>query len=621
MSEGVKRTTPEVVGIDVTLRIVMPEGNERQRTTTYDLVGGEIPPDLRSFARKKSETRPPASVANSGSGVANSGSGNSGSGNSGSGGSDAGSSGSADSSSGASISSVETREVISVRGETPTHSRAGSDTSSIPIVLDKTQGPPLDGAMDESGELPVFPPGTKLGTFEIHSTLGQGGMGVVYKAYDASLDRHVALKVLSSELNRNKNFIERFRREAKACGKLSHPNITHIYSISPRTERWHHFAMEYVKGRNLAEWVRDEGVFSLKRIVEIARQASRGLHVAATAKIIHRDIKPSNLLLTADERVKITDFGLAKARASLGATLDLTSTGVVMGTPLYMSPEQARGGKVDHRSDMYSLGATLYFLATGLPPFEADSAIAIILKHINEPVMFPAGKDVAQPLQVLIRRLMEKDASRRPESYAELIEDLDRVERGEAPSGDTAHRVIVINRERGGTRRTARPGNKKSGIFSGAGLKATKLSVARTNIKLGRRSKAVSLLLETVEEADAPLRAEAALLLMSLYEKDGDEASVHRMAATIMAQPADEIDPAARAYAGWQLARQAERGAQAQIRTALERYQEILKAPPDGLPPNVIEEQIRRLQEQLQEADRAVNSTRVVLGGHRSARS
>ncbi len=597
MEGGGKRTAPEVVSIDVTLRIMMPEGNERQRTTNYDLVGGQIPPDLRSFARKK-----PASSSSSAP-IA-----------------PATPTPTPESGAGSPISSVETREVLSVRGETPANPRVGSATSSIPIVLDKTQGPPLSDA-SESGELPVFPSGTKLGTFEVHSTLGQGGMGVVYKAYDASLDRHVALKVLSSELNRNKNFIERFRREAKACGKLSHPNITHIYSISPRDERWHHFAMEYVEGRNLAEWVRDEGVFSLERIVEIARQASRGLNAAAKAKIIHRDIKPSNLLLTADGRVKITDFGLAKARASMGATLDLTSTGVVMGTPLYMSPEQARGGKVDHRSDMYSLGATLYFLVTGQPPFEADSAIAIILKHINEPLAFPSDKNVPQGLQVLIRRLMEKDASRRPETYTGLIEDLDRLERGEAPSGDAAQRVIVINRQRRGTGAVARPDGakprKKSGIFSGAGLKATKLSVARTNIKLGRRGKAVSLLLETIEEADPPLRAEAALLLMSLYDKEGDQASVHRMAATIMAQPADEIDPAARAYAGWQLARQAERAAQAQVRRALERYQEILKSPPDGLPPNVIEEQIRRLQEQLQEADRAVNSTQVVLGSNR----
>src|SRR5690606_4269034 len=156
------------------------------------------------------------------------------------------------------------------------------------------------------------------------------GMGVVYKAYDSSLDRFVALKVLSPTLSRNRTFIERFRREAVACGKLSHPNITHIYSISSKDEPLHYFAMEYVEGENLAERVQREGPFPPERVLDVARQTALGLKEAAAAAIIHRDIKPSNLLLTASGQIKITDFGLAKARASLGQTLDLTSTGVVM---------------------------------------------------------------------------------------------------------------------------------------------------------------------------------------------------------------------------------------------------------------------------------------------------
>ena len=138
--------------------------------------------------------------------------------------------------------------------------------------------------------------------------------------------------------------------------------------------------------------------------------------------------------------------------------------------------------------------------------------------------------------------------------------------------------------------------------------------MARTNIKLGRRGKAVGLLLETIEEGEPHLRAEAALLLMALYEKEGDEPAARRMAETIVAQPHDEVDASTLAYAAWQLARQEERAAQSKLRAALDRYQAILAAPPAGFPPNVIEEQIRRLQAQLQDIDRAVDSTHVVLG-------
>ena len=535
-SEGTRRS-PEVTSIDVLLRVLMPDGEERERLTTYDLRGGEVPPDLRSFSRKPNAANstpadpPPAAGVDP-------------------------------STERDPLSSVETRAVLSV-AETPRRVRPTEATSSL--AAGGAELARLPDHRGDEGELPVFPAGTKLGTFEIHSTLGQGGMGVVYKAWDASLDRHVALKVLSPELNRNRNFIERFRREAKACGKLSHPNITHIYSISPRQEQFHYFAMEYVEGRNLSEWVRDEGPLTPERVIEIARQAAAGLEVAASGKIIHRDIKPSNLLLTSDGRVKITDFGLAKARASIGHTLDLTSTGVVMGTPLYMSPEQGRGGHVDHRSDMYSLGATLYFLLTGSPPFEADSAIAIILKHINEPVIFGPEVEIPEGIRTLIRKLLEKDATRRPETYAELQEDLERIARGEAPASDEARRVIVIARDKHPTGRTPRPGGAKtkSGIFSSSGLKATKLSVARTNIKLGRRGKAVGLLLETIEEGEPHLRAEAALLLMALYEKEGDEQAVRQMAETIVAQPHDEIDASTLGYASWQLARHEERAAQA----------------------------------------------------------
>ena len=476
-------------------------------------------------------------------------------------------------------------------GDTPL-----ADTRDLPAVT-----PSAAEALSD-GEIPILAAGTRLGSFEIEETLGKGGMGVVYRAHDRSLDRAVALKVLSPHLGRNLVFIERFRREAVACGKLSHPNITHIYSIAPEGEAVQYFAMEYVDGANLSEWVRREGAFPVERVFDVARQAARGLREAAAAGIIHRDVKPSNVLLTAEGKVKITDFGLAKARATLGQTLDLTSTGVVMGTPLYMSPEQGRGAKIDARADIYSLGGTLFFLAFGCPPFDADSAVAIILKHIREPVRFPQ-REVGEGIKGLLLRMLAKEPSRRPADYDALLDDIDRASRGELRAGSDAPRVYVLAK-------SPKQGRRTTGIFR-SGLKASKLSVARTNLKLGRREKAVSLLLETIEDGDPGLRSDAALLLLQLFEKEGDHEQTRRMAEVVVREA---VDPTAVAFARWRLAALAERVALEANQAALERYRALLAAPPAGLPREVIEEQVRRLEAKVADAERDAGTTRVVLG-------
>ncbi|RMG10366.1 MAG: serine/threonine protein kinase [Planctomycetota bacterium] len=499
------------------------------------------------------------------------------------------------------VSSSETLAVLPP-GEGP--GERTSELRRIDAALRESTPACGPGALGETtpgdGEQPELPAGTELGSFRIEDVLGKGGMGVVYRAHDLALDRPVALKVLSPSLSRNRSFIERFRREARACGKLSHPNITHIYSISRADEPFHYFAMEYVEGEDLAERVRASGPLPVDRALDAVRQTALGLRAASEARIIHRDVKPSNLLLTGGGQVKITDFGLAKAKAAMGHTLDLTSTGVVMGTPLYMSPEQGRGAKVDHRSDIYSLGATLFFLLYGAPPFEADSPVAIILKHINDPLVFPSERDVPAAAKALLLHMMQKSPERRIGDYDELLEGIERARRGEALARAPSQRVFVLSPD----------ARSRRGPGGSSGLRTTRLSVAKTNIKLGRTEKAVSLLRETLSDGDARLRSEAALLLLGIYEAEGDVEGMREMAEAVLAGAPGE---AARAYAGWVLAGLEERASLERARAALARYEALLESPPEGLPADVVEAQIQRLRERIAEAEREAAATRVVL--------
>jgi hypothetical protein len=252
-----------------------------------------------------------------------------------------------------------------------------------------------------------------------------------------------------------------------------------------------------------------------------------------------------------------------------------------------------------------SLGATIYHLLTGKPPFEADSPIALILKHINEPVAFPAAPAIPEPMKALITRMLEKDQERRFPTYDALLEAIERVARGEEVSRDeTAKRLVVLRHRR---ERTA-----KRSLF-----KVGKLSVARTNLKLGRKDKAIALLRETLDEAGDPsLKGEAALLLLEIYEKSGDLDGTRRMAETVAEAGGD---PAAIAFACWKLANLDERAALAKERAALAAYERILRDPPEGLPRPLVEAQIRRLRARVESTERELGSTQLVLGDDDSA--
>ena len=256
--------------------------------------------------------------------------------------------------------------------------------------------------------------------------LGRGGMGQVYLATQISLNRSVALKVLHPRLLSKPAYLSRFEAEATAVAKLTHPNIVHVYTLGT-VEQVRFIAMEYVEGTNLREYIARKGALDLPLALSIMRQAGQAIGAAGEVGLIHRDIKPENLLLTRKGRVKVADFGLCRDMGS--DRLHVTQPGTTLGTPLYMSPEQAQGHALDHRSDLYSLGVTFYHMLTGEPPFRADSAVALALRHVNEQ---PIGLRVRRPeipveLERLVLKLMAKKPADRYQSAADMLADLARI--------------------------------------------------------------------------------------------------------------------------------------------------------------------------------------------------
>jgi len=270
-------------------------------------------------------------------------------------------------------------------------------------------------------------PGDRLGAYKIVSKIGKGGMGVVYKAYDESLERDVAIKVISTELSSQKEFIERFKREAKSAAALSHPNIIYIHSIGETNDK-HYFTMEYVEGKSLEDVLEERSKIPLNEATNYIIQAATGLNAASKKGIIHRDIKPSNLLVTSAGLIKIADFGLAKLIRVDKTLPTLTNSGITIGTPTYMAPEQAKGDEIDHRVDIYSLGSTFYHLVTGKTPFEGETPLKVMLKHITDPLVEPAkvNSEIPSVISQIICQMMAKDPAKRYQTYEELIDALEK---------------------------------------------------------------------------------------------------------------------------------------------------------------------------------------------------
>jgi uncharacterized RDD family membrane protein YckC len=254
--------------------------------------------------------------------------------------------------------------------------------------------------------------GTRLRHFEVVRLLGRGGMGSVYLGHDTSLDRAVALKVLAPEIAHDPEVVARFEREARAQARLVHPNVTQIYFIG-EDNGVHFFAMEYVEGPALDTVLEGKLPIPWPDAVEYAIAAAKGLRAALGEGFIHRDVKPSNLMLDKESRVKILDFGLVK---SMRGDAELTRDGAIVGSPLYMAPEQGRAESVDHRADIYSLGCALYHLLTGAPPFTAPSPVGVISMHVTEkatPVR-AIKPEVPDALERVVEKMMAKDPAARP---------------------------------------------------------------------------------------------------------------------------------------------------------------------------------------------------------------
>ncbi|HSN55998.1 MAG TPA: protein kinase [Candidatus Sulfomarinibacteraceae bacterium] len=263
----------------------------------------------------------------------------------------------------------------------------------------------------------------RIGHYEIVSELGRGGMGVVYKAHEASLNRFVAIKVLGEHLEGETEYVERFLREARSAASLSHPNIVQIYSVAEDAGH-HYFVMEYVQGTNVQRMIQTRGKIPPAEAVRLLLQAAAGLDDAHNQGVIHRDIKPANLMVTERGLVKIADFGLALMG---GATTRLTATGMLMGTPGYLSPEQCLDRPVDHRTDIYSLGVTFFEMLTGTMPFRADSPLAL-LKHIVEtepPDVRGLNPEVDETLRDIVSGMLAKDPDQRTASCSVLIDQLE----------------------------------------------------------------------------------------------------------------------------------------------------------------------------------------------------
>jgi len=278
------------------------------------------------------------------------------------------------------------------------------------------------------------------GRYKILKKLGMGGMATVYLAEDQELGRRIAIKILNAKHASDKQFVERFRREASSAAGLSHPNIVQIYDRG-NAEGTYYIAMEVIEGRSLKELVIERGPSPILVAVNYGRQILAALRFAHRNGVVHRDIKPHNVLVDDEGRVKVTDFGIARAGAS-----EMTEVGSIIGTAQYLSPEQARGAPVDDRSDLYSVGVLLYELLTGEAPFNGDTPVEIAMKHLSAVPEPPSAKrpEVSPELDAVVLRALAKSPDDRYQSAEEMDADLSAISKGMEISEATTDAATTV---------------------------------------------------------------------------------------------------------------------------------------------------------------------------------
>ncbi|HEY2944988.1 MAG TPA: protein kinase, partial [Vicinamibacteria bacterium] len=386
--------------------------------------------------------------------------------------------------------------------------------------------------------------GATFGAYRIVEPLGRGGMASVYKAYEAALDRYVALKVLPGEFLHDETFAERFRREAKVVARLEHPNIIPIHAFGIEGGiPW--MAMRLISGGPLSSLLRG-GRLTHERIITILRGVADALDYAHGKGVVHRDVKPQNILLDEAERVYLADFGIAKMVEGSGA---LTQTGMITGTPQYMAPEQATGQPVDQRVDIYALGVVAYEMLTGRVPFAADTPVAVLMKHVTEPMPIPPASTVPEPLVRALLKGMAKKPEERWSSAGAFVRALEQglaeVPTASVPVAATATVPAPALRPAPTmpppgptTRRTAAPAPSSAGVGRALAILAAIVAVGAVGVFAISRSRSAP-----PKETTASLSSRGAAVSASGSPAPAPTARVEVLPSTLAATPATALAP------------------------------------------------------------------------------